>query len=117
MIVIAASIESIKTRRDKTVSVQIGTQELSPEKAGELFSAQNKLGFVAISLQQFSEAETEIIDNLDVSVEKADKTPAQRLRNTLYRVWESDKEGYKDFNLYYIAKMELLINHYKTKIA
>lgn len=117
MIVIAASIESINTRRDKTVSIKIGTQELSPEKAGELFSMQNKLGFVAISPQQFSEQETEIIDNLDVSVEKTDKTPAQRLRNTLYRVWETNKEGYADFNLYYLAKMEGIINHYKTKIA
>lgn len=51
---------------------------------------------------------------------KAPKTPSQRLRNTLFLVWSSDKElteQFPDFDTdYYPKKMEEIIEFYKEKI-
>ena len=54
------------------------------------------------------------------------KTPAQRMRAVLYRLWEqtSPKEKgeqgemvYVEFELFYKRKMNEMINHFKTKLG
>lgn len=42
-ILLPAYVENISTRKDKTVKITLSTQELTPEKAGDLFSILNKL--------------------------------------------------------------------------
>jgi hypothetical protein len=44
------------------------------------------------------------------------KTPGQRLRAVMYRLWEQDAEGYKDSESYYIANMEQIITTYKGNL-
>ena len=44
------------------------------------------------------------------------KTPSQRMRNVLFILWKQDPEGYKDFNLYYISRMEKFIDALKENI-
>jgi uncharacterized protein YeaO (DUF488 family) len=44
------------------------------------------------------------------------KTPSQRLRAILYRNFEQDDKGYRDFNSYYLAEMERICEHYKNKL-
>lgn len=36
-ILFAAQVEGLRSRKDKTVAITLGSQELSPEKAGKLF--------------------------------------------------------------------------------
>lgn len=108
-----AYVESISTRKDKTVKVIISTQELSPEKAGNLFELLNKLVVVYISEKEIAQTEIDMVDRVDP--EFSGKTQSQRLRNVLYKLFEQNNEGYKDFNSYYYAKTELFIEHLKTK--
>ena len=42
MILLPAQIESIASRKDKTVRITIGTQELTPAQAAELFQLNQK---------------------------------------------------------------------------
>lgn len=113
-ILVGAYVESIRTRKDKTVALTIGTQELTPEKAGELFAINGQLIMAYISIKGISEKEQKVIDS--VEPETVGKSPSQRLRNVLYRMWEANNEGYTDKNLHYMHHMEKIIDHYKSKL-
>jgi hypothetical protein len=114
MILLPGQIESIASRKDKTVRLTIGTQELNPNTAAEIFSLNQQFCYFAIKHESFMKSETELIDNLKADING--KTPSQRLRNILFRIYEQDNEGYKDFNNFYVAKMEQICEQYKNKI-
>ena len=113
-LLLAVQVENIATRKDHTVSIRLGTQELSPSKAGELFTLLNQIATCYISPKEISQKEIDQVDK--VNPEFGGKTQSQRLRNVFYLMWENSPEGFKDFNTYYHSKMEQLIEHYKTKL-
>lgn len=107
-------VENITTRKDNTVKITLGTQELSPAKAGELFNLMNKLAMTYICPKDISQREIDQVEKLDPELEG--KTQSQRIRNVLYILFEQDSEGYKSFDTYYKAKTEMYIEHLKAKI-
>lgn len=113
-ILLPAMVEGVASRRDKTVKITIGTQELSPSSAGELFHLNGKICAVYISEKAIDQNEIDQVDKLDP--EFSGKTQSQRIRNVLYKLFEQDKEGFKDFESFYRSKTELYIEHLKTKI-
>jgi hypothetical protein len=114
-ILIAATVESLTTRKDHTIKIVIGTQELAPDKGSEILSLMNKLCAVYIS-----EKETvpqNIIDQVDeLDIDLPGKTQSQRLRSVLYVLFSQDTEGYKTFDEFYHFKTDKIIDHLKTKI-
>jgi hypothetical protein len=114
MILLPGQIESISSRKDKTIRLTIGTQELSPNTAAEIFSMNQQFCYFAIKHESFMKSEIELVDNIKSDFNA--KTPSQRLRNILFRIYEQNNEGYNDFNNFYIAKMEQICEHYKNKI-
>ena len=116
MIILPAQIESIKSRKDRTTAIVIGTNELTPDKAGQIFSLQNSFVYVALKEEEFASKEKEIIEDLKADFEIERKSNGQRLRNVLYKLWGQDKEGFLTFAKYYDHKMEQLINHFKSKL-
>lgn len=115
MILIPAQIEGITSRKDRTVRINIGTQELSPDKAANLFSLNQKLCYVAIKAEDFQPEEIDVIKSAKASIESA-KTPSQRLRAILYVNFQNNPEGYHEFQSYYLAKMDQVCNHFKNKL-
>lgn len=107
-------IENIATRKDKTVKIVIGTQELSPDYAGQLFALNGLMAVCYISEKTIDQSEIEKIDKLDP--EFSGKTQSQRIRGVLFKLFEQSHEGFKDFESYYRAKTELYIEHLKSKI-
>lgn len=75
-----------------------------------------KAGYLAFKGDPFKTDELQTLDSLEADFDDFGKTPGQRLRAVLYRLWEQKNEGYQDFNLYYRFKMEKLINHFKDKL-
>lgn len=114
-VLLAAYVEKIATRRDKTVAITIGTQELTPTKGGELLSLQDKLVCLYLSPKDsIPQKEIDQVDKLDPEV--SGKTQSQRLRNVLYKLYEQNAEGYRDFDSYYKNQTEKIIEHLKAKI-
>ena len=116
MIIIPAQIESIKSRKDKTTAIVIGTNEITPSVAGQLFNLQSSFVYCALKEEEFATNEKEILDELKADFEIERKSNGQRLRNVLYKLYEQDKEGFLTFAKYYDHKMEQLINHFKSKL-
>lgn len=115
MIILPATIENISTRKDRTVKVVIGTQELAPEKAGQLMGMQNVLAYVAIKKEAFTQEDEQLLEKLKAA-EVNGKTPSQRLRNTLYVYWQQNPEGFQTSNQHYDFYMEKFIDHVKSKL-
>lgn len=113
-ILLSTYIENIATRKDKTIKITLGTQEISQGKAGELFSLLNSLAVVYISPKEIDQKEIDQVDKVDPELHG--KTQSQRIRNVLYKLWEQDPEGHKTFDNYYQSKTELFIDHLKSKI-
>lgn len=115
MIILAAQIEGLASRKDKTIKVTFGTQELSPVDAAQVFQLNQKFCYIAIKEENFQQDEIDDVESLKTDLE-TNKTPSQRLRGILYINYQQNNEGYKDFTTYYIAKMEVLCEHFKSKL-
>ena len=114
-LLIPVIVESIKSLKDGSISVNIATQELSPGKAAELFGLRNMVCYAYFSAKQISNNEINVVNSLDPEIKG--KTPGQRLRAVMYLKFQQDNEGYKDSESYYKGKMETIIEHYKADLA
>lgn len=112
-ILLAAVVENVSTRRDGTIKITLGCQEMNQGKAGELFTMQNKMVAVYMSIKEtIPQKVLDLVDQADVDM--PGKTKSQRQRAVLYRIWENEKEGHKTFESYYAAKMEAHITELKS---
>lgn len=114
-ILLSSQVENVSTRRDGTVKLVLGTQELSQGKAGELFTMQNKVCAVYISVKEtVPQSVMDMVDGADVDM--PGKTKSQRQRAVLYRIWELEKQGHKTFESYYAFRMEQHITDLKQHL-
>ena len=99
-----AIIDRVSTLKDGSVRVSLITRELTPTQMAELFFWVNK-EILAIDIDESN---------------REDKSPSQRLRAVLFRLWEqsSDQERYNnEFELFYRAKLERIIEQLKDKLT
>lgn len=117
-LIFSATVEGIKTRKDRTLSISLGTQEFAPEGYANLFSYNQKLIQVLIKEEDITDKEIEELKNnqFDEFDKRADKTPSQRLRNVFYVLWMQDTKGFNEFKDYYDYRMEALIDYVKEQI-
>ncbi len=77
----------------------------------------NGYGVMSFKGSTFSGAEVEVLKDIKLDAEELGaKTPSQRLRSSLYVLYERNPEGYKEFTSYYIAAMERIISMVRKKI-
>jgi len=108
MIIIPSLLETISTLKDGTIKLVFETQELKPDDVGKLFSYRKGIGFLAFKPETFNEDQVKLIEDLKVDNFEGNKSPSKRMRNILFKLWEQDKSGYDDFNLYYTFRMNNL---------
>lgn len=114
---IAVVLESVNTRRDGTLKLAFGTNELAPQTMANIMALHNRYGFIAFKDVELSSKD---IDNLsEISADAYDdptKTPSKRLRGVFYRMYEKDSEGFNSFQKFYDFQMERVIEHFKNKL-
>lgn len=66
--------------------------------------------------EQLTKKEIEELDELDTDLYDKPKSQSQRIRNTLFKLFEQDTEGYAEFKDYYKDKTDKIIEHLKSKI-
>jgi hypothetical protein len=115
-LLLPAIVSSIRSLKDGSVSVCVETQELSPSKAGELFSFRKKVIMMYLSPKEtITQKELDQVNNIDVEVQG--KTQSQRMRAVLYLLHQQSPEGYKTFEEFYRFKTEQIIEHLKSKLT
>lgn len=116
MILIACTLDSFRSLKDKSVKLTFETQETTPEQMAEIAKSSQSFGYLAFSPKMLSNEQLEAIDNAKTDLYDSSKTPSKRLRNTLYVLWEQNNNGYDKFEDFYLKTMEKIITHYKDKL-
>lgn len=117
MIILPAIFESFRSLKSKDYKLNFESNELTPEQMVGLNESLGQFGYLAFKQDMFKHSEKDMLSKLESDFEDKGKTPGQRLRAVLFRLWEQSPEGYTDFNLFYQFKMEKLISHFKEKLA
>lgn len=111
-----AIIDGVTLKKDGTLTIKLGTQELSPEETAHIFEKGNMQVWTAIAESPISVEDLEIPEQM---AETETKSPSQRLRNAIYVLWKAKEDPkYQDAqNLFYKDKMERIINWVKEEIS
>ena len=124
-VVFEGGIDKVSTLADGSLRVYVGTPELSSETMVSVFSLIKKPGFVLISANAINQDQIDAVEKATTNAEFSEKTPSQRMRGVLYKLWEKTQpktmngDGvmeYVDFDLFYKRQMNKIIEHFKTKL-
>lgn len=113
---IAVTIDSLRSRKDKTWSITLGTQELTPEDATEIMKLNGKLCFAGFKIDPFTQQEQDLIESLEGTPDLNAKSLSERLRNVLYVWWNQSPQGFKEFKDFYEHYMGKYIDNIKGKL-
>ena len=108
-----AIIDGVSSKKDRSLTIKLGTPELNPQDTAQLFNLANSQVWIAIA--------DEVVTELDIPDTipefKNEKSLSERLRNVLYVYWKQQKQDtYKDFESFRKMTMERLIAMYREKL-
>ncbi len=108
----SAIIDGVSKKKDGTLSIKLGTQELGPEETSKIFEMGNRQVWIGI-------AET-AITKLDIPEEMTefpnDKSLSERLRGVLYVYWNEKTDKTQSFDEFRKVYMEKIIGNIKDKL-
>ena len=94
---VSSIIEQIKSLADGSWQLKFSTQELSPEQVASVAELKGKLGWFMFSENTFNESD---IPKEQAPEFKDEKSPSQRLRNTLFVYWKENTKQDKTFEVW-----------------
>lgn len=107
-------ITSLATKVDGSIAIKLETRELDHNDSATLFEMRGAEAWAIISPSEIKDEDVKLpTERADPSI--GTKTPSQRLRAVLYRLWEQGKSG-TDFESFYRIKMEAIIEQLKGKL-
>ena len=125
-VVFEGGIDKVSTLADGSLRIYVGTPELANETMVNLFSLIKKPGYVLISANNINQDQIDAVEKATTNTEFSEKTPSQRLRGVLYKLWEKTQPKtmngdtgemeYVDFDLFYKRQMNKISDHFKTKL-
>ena len=108
---IMAILDKVESKKDDSWMIRIATNELDDEDALHLKRNVNKQGYFFFAQAPFSEV---IIPEVKLG-EFETKTPSERMRAVIWRIWEANgKKGNAED--YYKSTMEKIIDQLKEKL-
>lgn len=106
-----SQIDGISAKKDRTLSIKLGTQEMTADDTSYLFDQMNKIVYVVIA-----ETSQETIEIPEILPEfKGDKSPSQRLRGIIYKIWEEKTDKKETFPRFYESKISQIGEWLKEK--
>ena len=124
-VVFEGGVDKVSTLADGSLRIFVGTPELSNETMVNIFSLIKQPGYVLISTNPIKQDQIDAVEKATTDYEFNEKTPSQRLRGVIYKLWDkvqpkqmngNGQMEQVEFDLYYKRKMNEIINHLKTKL-
>jgi hypothetical protein len=106
-------IDGVTAKKDRTLSIKLGTQELPPEDTAKIFEHQGQQIFIAIAETAVSR---EQIDIPEVCSEIDKKSPSERLRGRMAAYYKETKGNFEGFDEWYKKSMEKIGQSYLDKL-
>ena len=111
IITVPAILTGISYTKDGGLRLGFSTQEMPAEEKLALAELYQTFGWLA-----FKENAIDVLDMPKEDAEDKQKTPAKRLRNTLFVLSQQEGVPKEKFELYYREHMEKLIDFVKAKL-
>jgi hypothetical protein len=114
---IPALIKTIQTLSDRGLKLTVyTTRELSPDEELKVFQLKLSEGWMVFSPSDVQDSD---IPDEPVAEFKGDKSPAQRYRGVLFKIWEQagGERAKGPFQNYYVNHYERLIDAAKEKLV
>lgn len=106
-----AIITSASTKSDGSLSLRIATPELDAPSKTAFFELLNiNLKLLIQPMDSVPQELVTVRNDLDV------KSPSQRLRSVLFVVWKQMKPDETNFELFYLAQMNEVIERFKSQL-
>lgn len=114
---IACTAQPFRGMSNRAIRLVFDSQEnQTDEVLGKVASMTDKFGWLCFLPGKENITPEQVADLPALIEEDAGRSPAQRMRGVLYRLWEQKgKEG--DFETYYRAKVEAIVNQLKEKLT
>lgn len=113
---VVAEIGKIETMSDG-LKMTVYTNEVASEEMATLMKLKGKQGNMLFAPAEHEFTDEDLVDLPEVKVEEGQKTPGQRLRAVIFRLWERVDPGKKKtFEQYYREYMERLIDKIKEQL-
>jgi len=109
----SALIDGVNSKKDKTISIKLGTQELSPEHMAKIFEHQGHQIWVAMAEHELKDTDLEVPEVVE-DLEK--KTPSQRLRDRMAVYYKETKGNFEGFNEWYKTAIDKIGQGYLNKL-
>lgn len=115
-ILFKAIVRKVSTLVDGSLTVMLETPDLGNEEAAKLLSLRKIQGLVYISPK--AKIDGAVMDTIDGQLIEVpgSKSPSKRLRDRLFVYWNSNHEGYDDFEMYYARQLDLFGQTFLDKL-
>lgn len=107
-------IDGVTKKKDGTLSIKLGTQELDAQDTAQIFEFGNQQIYTVFAETGVKFEDLEIPEV--VPEFSTDKSPSQRLRNIIYVYWDTKTDKSKDFDTFYKVYVEKIIENIKDKL-
>lgn len=111
---IPATITKVTTMADKSVRLQVDTQELDPETKSGVFEMHDKLGYFFFAEKEIRQIDTSKLP--EIVLDEGERSPSQRLRAALF-VYHEQQKIKEPFEIFYRRSMDKFINQVKEKLS
>lgn len=108
---VPAVLDGFRPLKDGGASMTFHTQELSKQHKVEIMEYYDTFGHLLFSKNEINMSDVPKGNALS----DQGKSPAQRLRNSLFVLWKQQDKG-GDFDAWYKQQMELIINQVKERL-
>lgn len=113
---VPATIEKITTMKDKSLRLQVETQELNPSDKGIVMSMHEQQGVFIFVPQEVEISESDLDDLPNFTMDKDEKSPGQILRGRMF-VYYKEKNKTKDgFFQWYATALEKIGQEYLDRL-
>ena len=109
----SAIIDGVTAKKDRTLSLKIGSQELPPEDTAKIFEHQGHQIWVAMAENPLATEDLDIPDSVN---RIGEKSPSQKLRERLAVYYKSQKGSYEGFENWYKDILEKIGQNYLDKM-
>lgn len=112
---IPGEISKVETMRGGAIRIRFDSQEaIQPEVRSKLMMMTDQVGWISFASRQIQPED--IIDLPEVKRNEDMKSPAQRLRATIFILWKHEG-SVGSFEDYYVNRMSKLIDFVKNKLT
>lgn len=111
------AIPAILTRyastADKGLRLTFETNELDQEESAQLIQFKGEFGYLVFVKRDLKPEDLNVPEYAQPA--KGEKTPSQRLRSVIYRLWEKTDKSISS-EQFYREKLEQIIEHFKKQL-